>query len=81
MSKTKIEVTLVDVPVDVEYIYYRGCRGARDGRYGPPLEPDEPPEVEIYSIKFNGIEMIEYVTDLDMEKIATDILDDIKSGE
>lgn len=35
--------------VEITYTYYPGCRGARDGRFGPPLEPDEPASVEIES--------------------------------
>ena len=31
----------------VDYTRYRARRGARDGRYGPPIEPDEPAHVEI----------------------------------
>lgn len=42
----------VDEPITVEFKYYSGCRGARDSLggirgAGPPLEPDDPPEIEI----------------------------------
>lgn len=80
-SRTQQEITLVDVPCEIEYHYYRGCRGARDGKYGPPLEPDEPADVEIESVKFGDVEMIEYVTEDDLQKMAQNILDDIQAGE
>lgn len=45
--------------VEVTYQYYRGCRGARDSLCGvrgagPPLEPDEPPSVEIQSVMMHS---------------------------
>lgn len=41
-----------ELAVTVHYTYWRGCKGARDScggvrGVGPPLEPDDPPEVEI----------------------------------
>ena len=44
-----------EVEVTVEYCFHGGCRGARDSLCGkrgagPPLEPDEPDEIEIESI-------------------------------
>jgi hypothetical protein len=44
-----------DLEVEVEYTFSKGCRGARDSLggkagAGPPLEPDEPDEVEIDSV-------------------------------
>lgn len=45
-----------DIPVTVEFTYMRGCRGARDSLCGkrgagPPLEPDEPDEIEIATVQ------------------------------
>ncbi len=41
-----------ELAVTVHYNYHTGCKGARDScggvrGAGPPLEPDDPPEVEI----------------------------------
>ena len=80
-SKTEREISLIDVPCEIEYTYYKGCKGARDGRFGPPLEPDEPPEVEIFSVKHAGIEMIEYVSENQLEEISNDLLDEIQSDD
>ena len=35
------------IDVIVHYTYHKAYRGATDGRYGPPLEPDEPAHIEI----------------------------------
>ena len=45
----------VEEPITVEYKYQKGCRGARDScggirGAGPPLEPDDPPEIEIVNV-------------------------------
>jgi hypothetical protein len=79
MSKTNRELTLVDVPCEIEYTFYKGCKGARDGRYGPPLEPDEPPQVEIDAVVFMGRDLTEYLTDEDREKIEIEILEGIEN--
>lgn len=41
-----------EVELELDCNYYPGCRGARDScggirGAGPPLEPDDPPEIEI----------------------------------
>ena len=52
-----------EIPVVVEYRYHAGRRGARDTLCGvrgagPPLEPDEPSEIELISVKeANGNEL------------------------
>ncbi len=45
----------VTIPIVVEYFFHKGSRGARDSiggkpRTGPPLEPDEPPSIEIGNV-------------------------------
>jgi hypothetical protein len=44
----------VEEPITVEFKYYRASRGARDGRCGPPIEPDDPAEIEIVDV-YNSI--------------------------
>jgi len=57
-----IERDDVEIKLDIEYTYYKGCRGARDSLCGkagagPQLEPDDEPEIEILSVKDeNGLE-------------------------
>ena len=63
----------VEVSVVVEYSYYKGCRGARDSlggvrRAGPPLEPDDPPEVEILKVTAeDGQEILEKLDSSEIE--------------
>lgn len=42
--------SIEDDELVIEFTAYAGCRGARD-KYGVPLEPDDPPELEIISVK------------------------------
>jgi hypothetical protein len=85
MSKITREINLVDVSCEIEYTYYKGCRGARDflggRRCGPPLEPDEPAQVEIESITYKGEEMVEHITQDALEHLAIDLLDEIQNDE
>ncbi len=39
-----------DVSLTIEGTYVPRCKGATDGRYGPPIEPDEPAVIEIDSV-------------------------------
>ena len=63
------------IVVDVEYEFYKGCRGAR-GRFREPLEPDEPPAVVIQSVTdLNGQELYDILSNrilsqLDLECMA-----------
>lgn len=50
--ETYLERDGKELAVVVHYTFWPGCRGARDSiggvpNAGPPLEPDEPPSVEI----------------------------------
>lgn len=42
-------VSWQEIDLEVEYHYSKGMRGSRD-RWGVPLEPDDPEEVEIQSV-------------------------------
>ena len=63
----------VEVSVEVSYNYSKGCRGARDslcGGAGPPLEPDEPPSVEIVSvITAAGVDIRDDLDDREREEL------------
>jgi hypothetical protein len=45
-----------EIDLSVTGKYYPSTRGARDGRWGPPIEPDEPAEFEIESVTRHGVE-------------------------
>ena len=58
MTETFIDTIEIDgeeQSVLIEASYFKAYKGARDGKYGPPLEPDEPEHWEIEAIYFpNG---------------------------
>lgn len=65
---TTIEINNEEVPVVVEYTFYPFHRGARDGRFGPPIEPDEPAHVEIDSVTDKNGKQLE-LSDEQLEKL------------
>lgn len=50
-KKTQVTMTInrndEEIEVTVSGTFIPACRGARDGRFGPPIEPDEPAYFEI----------------------------------
>jgi hypothetical protein len=48
-SEQVIEINGYEYIARVEFTYYKGSKGSRDS-FGVPLEPDEPPSVEIDSV-------------------------------
>jgi hypothetical protein len=79
-TKKTFETELdVNLPVVVNYTFTSASRGARDSLggkrgAGPPLEPDEPAEVEIESVIYKGVDIVEHV---DTDDLATEILDSL----
>lgn len=69
MTKT---VILNGEEVEVEFSYYPACRGQRD-RYGVPLEPDEPEDIEIEIVSIGG----EDVTAMLKKEVFAEITDAI----
>jgi len=68
----------VDLYVVGEYI--PGSKGARDGRFGPPIEPDEPATIEISSVvdeEGNEVEL----TDSEYDKAIDKGLDQLADQE
>ena len=48
-----------EIDLTVEGHYLKPIRGSRNGKWGPPLEPDEPASFEIDSVKDNHNHEIE----------------------
>lgn len=60
-------VSWQEINLEVEYRYSKGMRGSRD-RWGVPLEPDDPEEVEIQSVTdANGNEV--ELTKAEMDRV------------
>ena len=51
-SEQVIEINGYEYIARVEFTYYKGSKGSRDS-FGVPLEPDEPPSVEIESVEID----------------------------
>jgi hypothetical protein len=69
-----------EVPLLVEYTYHQGCRGERDSLCGvrgagPPIEPDEPPYIELDSVTDadSGSEI--ELTDTESNRIRDECID------
>lgn len=57
-----------ELEVEAEYDFYPGCRGARE-QYGVPLEPDEPPMVEVHSVRLAATGEAIELTDEEYEEL------------
>jgi hypothetical protein len=54
--------------VDVHYHYSPACKGARDGKFGPPLEPDEDAQIEIERVVLSK----QPITAIDLSRLIDD---------
>ena len=73
--------TYIEIQLDVTYSASKGGPGRRDSlmgkaNAGPPLEPDEPPSIEIESITCNGVDF--EPTKEQREKIEQDCWEDLR---
>jgi len=50
MSKHTMNVNVLGVSWEVEYDYFPGSRGSSEYPGGPPIEPDDPGEIEVIAI-------------------------------
>jgi hypothetical protein len=78
MSVTTLHGLTLD-GLDVEYTYVPESRGHRD-RYGAPEEPDEPAHVEINSVKYNGHEIHDILSDDDIETLTEKINSELEDA-
>lgn len=78
--------TYVELEIEVEFTASKGMKATRD-HYGVPEGPDDEPEIEITSIEAttanaNGhnIELIDFLTKEQIDKIETEIWDKLKDA-
>jgi len=80
--KTTVEVGEAEQEVTVDYTFYPYYRGARDGRWGPPIEPDEPAHIEIDSITDEaGKDITDQLDDKTITKIEEDAMENYGDDE
>jgi hypothetical protein len=68
-------VTVQGAVFDVRYWYEAGLPGLVYRPNGDPGYPEEPAEVEIYSVQIQGIEVIDLISKETLEAIKTKLLD------
>jgi len=71
-------LTIENVELEIEYTYFKGCKGSRDSFMGkagagPQLEPDEPASIEIESIKVKDIDIYELLSKSIIEKVEEEV--------
>lgn len=79
-STTHKTTVTIQFEVEVEFKAYPGCRGARDSLCGvagagPPLEPDDPPEVEVLKASVNGTPI--ELSEEQIEEITAELFDSV----
>lgn len=77
---TETETIYREFELEVEFDFYKGCRGARERGSGVQLEPDEPASCEVNSVTliYKGKDGKEKRHLLDLpDEIIDDIVDDI----
>lgn len=67
-------VSWQEIDLEVEYRYSKGMRGSRD-RWGVPLEPDDPEEVEIQSVQDANGKEVDLTKD-EMDHLEEKCMDD-----
>jgi hypothetical protein len=74
MAQATVTVKVKGVPLEVDYTYIPCRRGDRD-RYGVPLTPDDPADVQIEEVRCEGWEILCFMDDDSYLKIKKEILE------
>jgi hypothetical protein len=74
MSKFTESVVYNGEEIEVSGCYYKACRGMRERGTGLQLEPDEPASIEIESIMYKGIDVVNLLESafIDIEGLVWD---------
>ena len=72
MSKHTMNVNVLGVSWEVEYDYFPGSRGSSEYPGGPPIEPDDPGEIDLCQVTTSeGVE--DLLADYVLERIKETI--------
>ena len=72
-------ITYQELECEVEFGYTPECKGSRNG-YGVPMGPDSPAEIEITSVIWRGIELIDKLTEDELKSIKSEVWDCIQQS-
>lgn len=78
------KIEYIEFPVLITYAYHKAYRGTRDGRGGPPLEPDEPAWIEVdpmAHIMIEGKKFAVMLSDSQVQRLEEDLMEDRRSME
>jgi hypothetical protein len=64
-----------EIDARIEFTYSPGMLGLREPNTGIPLEPDSGPELDVCSVKVNGVEIITILSADFLDSIAEELLD------
>ena len=74
-------ITYQELECEVEFDYTPECKGSKN-EYGVPMEPDCPAEVDINSVIWRGIELVDKLTADELKSIESEVWESIQqSGE
>ena len=74
MKTSFMTVKVNGVEFDVDYIYHKPYRGARERGSGIQLEPDEPASVELDDVCIGEYSVFSCISEETMDEIACEIL-------
>jgi hypothetical protein len=74
-----MNITINEVPLEVEFDYYPGYRGKRDS-LGVPEEPDEGPDVDIGRVCIGDSDVTDLLSVESFREIEKRVLERIKKG-
>jgi len=70
-------IELEGITLEVAYDYQPQHRGSRD-RYGVPLEPDEPEEVEVIAVMVGEVDILPLLGERMIEVIGLEVLEQLR---
>lgn len=63
----------VEIPVEVSFTYWPPSRGSRD-KFGVPLEPDYPAEIEVQAVLHDGEDILLTLSEEQIQRLEEECL-------